>query len=245
VSLAYDSTKNVLYVLHASSVSVVSVSSTLLLALIQNVPVPALTAPAQIGVISGSKLVVSNKAPVGAVIVWNLNADGTLNGNGATTTLSRADGTSATPFAFVFFNNMLVLARVNGNEDPVVGGSDVVVYSFAQDNTLSNPQRLVLGQKATCWFALSGNVLFTANAASKTISRVSLNPNSGAPTLLGSTDVPFTPLDLAVSSDSMYLYALDGNTGSVSVYNADTNMQLLGSTTSHAAQIGFNGIAAF
>jgi 6-phosphogluconolactonase (cycloisomerase 2 family) len=72
--------------------------------------------------------------------------------------------------------------------------------------------------------------------------------SNGALTLLGATatDMGATPLDLAISADGKFLYALTAGEGTISVFSiaSDGSLTFLGTQKSIPAKSGQNGIAA-
>jgi 6-phosphogluconolactonase len=71
-------------------------------------------------------------------------------------------------------------------------------------------------------------------------------------TPIGATVVGINPsgsgnLDIAVSSDSKFLYSLNSENGTIGVFGIQEDGTLLnvGQAEAISAQVGFNGIAAF
>lgn len=145
-----------------------------------------------------------------------------------------------TPFGF----------GVTGDDELVVSeaaSGSISVYEASESGALTAlaPPEL-LGQKATCWLVVSrhGHHVFAANAASSTISSLSLSP-SGTLTLISAAAAsPANPLDLAFSSEDHFIYVRGGN-ALVSGYRVERD----GSLTPVAAIGGIptsaQGIAAY
>jgi 6-phosphogluconolactonase len=88
------------------------------------------------------------------------------------------------------------------------------------------------GQNASCWIAVNnrGNV-FTANTGSQTISAYALAAGKGELSLLDeAAGLGNRPIDMAVTSDSRFLYALDPANGGVDMFriNPDGSLTDLG-----------------
>ena len=93
--------------------------------------------------------------------------------------------------------------------------------------------------------------MYVSNAASSTISGFSIGA-TGALTPIGATVVGTNPtgavnLDIAVSSDSKFLYSLNSGNGTIGIFAIQEDGTLLNLSEAHAisANAGFNGIAAF
>jgi 6-phosphogluconolactonase (cycloisomerase 2 family) len=119
------------------------------------------------------------------------------------------------------------------------------------------------GGRATCWIAVTNDnrYAFTTNTLSDTvpdittgkgvISRLSVS-SDGTLTLLGQTDTgPEFPSDVALSSDSQYLYVLaptltGDDTSHIDVYRvgADGSLRHMQSTAENLPR-GISGAAAF
>jgi 6-phosphogluconolactonase (cycloisomerase 2 family) len=92
------------------------------------------------------------------------------------------------------------------------GANAVSSYSIDSSDSLRNISSSVAnGQHAVCWIATNGNrYLFTANPGSSTLSSFKLNADTGAVSLLAaSAGAVGKPLDIGVTKNGHYLYALD------------------------------------
>jgi len=104
---------------------------------------------------------------------------------------------------------------------------------------------VALGQKAPCWLVTTndGRYAFTANAGSGSISSLGIAPNGAASLLNPAAGTLAVPLDLAMTSNSKFLYVREG-TGAVSGFKVERDGSLtpLGSWAGLPA--GAQGIAA-
>lgn len=99
---------------------------------------------------------------------------------------------------------------------------------------------------ATCWVQVSkdGRFAYVTNTASKNITRYSIGADGGL-TMLGHAPTGTGPLDMAVSADGNYLYAINGVDGSISAFrvnSADGSLTLI-QTVNFAPNSAF-GLAA-
>jgi 6-phosphogluconolactonase (cycloisomerase 2 family) len=131
--------------------------------------------------------------------------------------------------------------------------SAITSYAVASNGTLTPISTSVptLGA-ATCWNAITpnGEWVYTSNAGTSTISGFTIAANGAliplSGTVLGTNPTGATNLDIAVSSDSKFLYSLDGKIGMISVFGIGPEGLLtnLGTIGGLPANVGFNGIAA-
>jgi 6-phosphogluconolactonase (cycloisomerase 2 family) len=158
----------------------------------------------------GSQLAVS-ELNTNHISIFNVNADGTLNGPFVN------DSSGSGPFGSVFlFSGPLLVTEA---------ATDALSSYFVRDNgTLNTISPSVLnGQAATCWVALSRNEEFayTTNAGSGTISIYRIFPNG----ILRLAGIVYSnrcdlaaPIDEAVSQDGRYLFVLNGNQGTITEF---------------------------
>jgi 6-phosphogluconolactonase (cycloisomerase 2 family) len=103
------------------------------------------------------------------------------------------------------------------------------------------------GQNASCWIAgNSRGDIFTANTGSQTISAYALAAGSGTISLLNeATGFGNRPIDMSVTSDGRFLYALDPANSGIDMFriNADGSLTDLG-TADGGLAIFAQGIAA-
>lgn len=212
--ISVTSYKNLLYVLNAGgsgNITGFTVGTNGSLSPIPNSTRPLsgnATGPAQVQFSAdGNTIAVTEKA-TNAIDIYTVNKDGTTNGP-----LSYASS-GATPFGFAFGKNgKLIVSEAFGGAP---GASAASSYRVESDGSLSvvsasSPTH----QTAACWLVLTGNerYAYTANAGSDSISGYSvgkdgslslLNPDG----ITGQTGAGSHPIDMALSNNSHYLYAL-------------------------------------
>jgi 6-phosphogluconolactonase (cycloisomerase 2 family) len=159
----------------------------------------------------GEALVVTDKAD-SKILVYSVDHDG-LPGMDPVTSPSNG----ITPFGFIFDQwGHLVVVEVTTDA--------VSSYNILNNDTLKviSPS-VVNGQKASCWIA--GNELgyiFTANPGSSTISSYKIDTENGKLTLLnGTAGAGNTPLDLAITVNGEFLYALDPSSGAIDMFQIE------------------------
>jgi len=178
-------------------------------------------------------LVVSDKAN-SRILVYSVGDDGLPGMNPVTST---SYGT--TPFGFIFDQQghlLVVEATTNA----------VSSYKILPDDTLDVISGSVPnGQKAACWIA--GNErgdVFTANPGTSSIS--AYKARHGVVALLnGVAGTGNTPLDLSITRDGHFLYALDPTYGTIDMFKIepDGSLTSLG-TVAGGFSIFAQGIAA-
>jgi len=145
------------------------------------------------------------------------------------------------PFAFIFDRR--------GHLVVVEAGSNAVsTYNILRDGTLQVISPSVAnGQIAACWIAgNSRGHVFTANPGTSSISSYKLRHGSGKISLLdGVAGVGDAPLDMAISVNGRFLYALDPGNGGIDMYRIEHDGSLtdLG-TAAGGLSIFAQGIAA-
>ncbi|WP_312641096.1 beta-propeller fold lactonase family protein [Hydrogenoanaerobacterium sp.] len=158
----------------------------------------------------GHKLVVSEKT-TNALSIYQVQSDGTL----LSLKIYRSIGT--VPFGSAFLNNNLLFVSE-------AGPNALSSYNVAADGVLTVISGSVLNhQKATCWVSVDskGKRAYTSNAGSGTITNYLIS-NDGSLTVDGS--IPSTrqgtgaPLDSAIDRSGQNFYVLNGNEGSISVF---------------------------
>jgi 6-phosphogluconolactonase len=145
------------------------------------------------------------------------------------------------PFGFIFDErgNLLVSEA---------GSGAVSAYQILRNGELQIISPSVAnGQTATCWIAanMRGNI-FTANTGSQTISAYKLLRRKGKLALLNATAGSGNrPIDMAVTLDNRFLYALDPADGALDSFqiNRDGSLTGLGSVAG-GLSIFAQGIAA-
>ncbi|MBO7743645.1 beta-propeller fold lactonase family protein [Paenibacillus sp. MWE-103] len=153
--------------------------------------------------------------------VFNVNRDGSLIGP----VINESSGTL--PFGSLFLSSGVLLVTE-------AGSSALSSYSLNRDGNLSVISGSVPnGQKTSCWVAATRNEQFayTSNTLSGTIAIYRID-YSGAAYFI--RNVPSTPpgiptglpIDIRTSKDGRYFYALNGNQGTISVFQIDEDGSL-------------------
>ncbi len=183
----------------------------------------------------GGGLVVTNRAD-NTILVYPVGRDGLPAVNPAT---SPSHG--LVPFGFIFDEQGYLLVAE-------AGSGAVSSYKMLHDGTLKViSQSVTNGQAATCWIAGNkrGNV-FTANTGSQTISAYQRKAGNGKLVLRNATSgVGNRPIDMAISVNGRFLYALDPADGAIDMFQIerDGNLIDLGTVVGGLA-IFAQGIAA-
>jgi 6-phosphogluconolactonase len=163
----------------------------------------------------GETLVVIDRAD--RILVYPVDQDGLP---AMTPVVSASNG--PVPFAFIFDRqgHLLVVE---------VGSNAVTSYNILHDGTLEVISPSVAnGQTAACWIAGNkrGNI-FTANPGTSSISSYKLRHGNGEISLLdGVAGVGDKPLDLSISVDGRFLYALDPGNGGIDMYRIERDGSL-------------------
>ncbi len=186
----------------------------------------------------GNNLVVTDKEDH-EILVFSLESDGTPSTTPVTTQSS-----GLVPFGFIFDRRGHLLVSE-------AGSGAASSYRILPDDTLdlitpSEPNN----QTATCWIA--GNKrgdVFTSNTASSTVSAYKLLAGNGR--LLLRDEAAYEaagsrPIDMAITADGRFLYALDPGNGTVHMFRIDRDGGLtdLGAIAGEGLSIFANGIAA-
>jgi len=182
----------------------------------------------------GDTLVVTDRS--GVILVYPVHRNGLP---AMSPVISTSNG--PVPFAFIFDRR--------GHLVVVEAGSNAVsTYNILRNGTLQVISPSVAnGQIAACWIA--GNTrghIFTSNPGTSSISSYKLKPGSGKISLLdGVAGDGDAPLDMAVSTNGRFLYALDPGNGGIDMYRIERDGSLtdLG-TIDGGLSIFAQGIAA-
>jgi 6-phosphogluconolactonase (cycloisomerase 2 family) len=186
----------------------------------------------------GNNLVVTDKGER-EILVFSLESDGTPSAAPVTTASS-----GVAPFGFIFDRRGHLLVSE-------AGSGAASSYRILPDDTLEVISASVPnGEAATCWIA--GNKrgdIFTSNTASGSVSAYKLLAGNGRLLLRDPTAsvAPSSPIDIAITADGRFLYALDPGAGSVHMFRIDRDGGLtdLDAITPVAGlSIFANGIAA-
>lgn len=126
------------------------------------------------------------------------------------------------------------------------GAGAAASYDVGDDGHLSAVGAPVaLGEAASCWLVTSadGQLAFVANAASGTISTLRIAPDGSLSLINAAAGTLNAPLDMALSTQSQYLYARDAS-GSLTGFqvHADGSLELV--TAVGGIPAGAQGIAA-
>lgn len=142
-----------------------------------------------------------------------------------------------TPFGFAFDrHNHAIVSEASGSVSSyAIEGADFEVIS----------SKVLTGQAAACWIAISknGKFAYTTNAASGTISSYAIGSDGSLTLLEGVTAAGSTPLDMAFSNNGRYLYTLAAGTHAIFIHQmgADGSLAELGMVS---VPTGVAGIAA-
>jgi 6-phosphogluconolactonase (cycloisomerase 2 family) len=134
----------------------------------------------------------------------------------------------AGPFGAAFTNRGILLVSE-------AGANALSSYSLNENGTLTVISGSVpTGQQATCWVSVSrnGHFAFTSNAGSGTISVFRVRENGTLTLLENVRSTPEgtpqgAPIDNGVSPNGRFLYALNGNQGTVSAFEIRENGRLM------------------
>lgn len=158
----------------------------------------------------GNRMVITDRAD-NEILVYAVGRNGLPDMNPA---VSPSNG--LVPFGFIFDERGHLLVAE-------AGSGAVSSYKILQDGTLQVISPSVAnGQAATCWIAgTERGGVFTANTASQTISAYTVTTGNGQITLHDATaGFAALPIDLAVSANGRFLYALAPGNGTVHAFRA-------------------------
>ena len=220
-------------------------------------------AAAAIGFAPGGRVLAVTERALGVIDTFRVRSDGTPG------PAKRHNAGAPQPFAFGFAGSHLELTNAGSVRtspaqlDPSQLRGSVLSFDLAGAGALTATGNVASGGRATRWLVVTkdGRYLFTANTLSDTvpdittgtgaISRFSV-ASDGKLTLLGQTDTgPGLPSDVALSSDSQYLYVIDptanqANSSHIDAYRvgAGGGLTHIQSTTRDLPR-GISGAAAF
>ncbi|MFD2614846.1 lactonase family protein [Paenibacillus gansuensis] len=161
----------------------------------------------------GSKILVS-EITTNLISVFHVNQDGTVRGP----ILNESSGIQ--PFGSLFLSSgVLLVTEAESNA--------LSSYSMNRNGRLNVISGSVpTGQKATCWVAVTKDerFAFTPNTLSGTIAVYRIDRNGALTFLRNVASTPEgvptgLPMDVGVSKDGRFLYALNGNLGTISVFH--------------------------
>lgn len=165
----------------------------------------------------GERLVVTDKTD-NKILVYSVGLRGLP---GMNPVISMSNG--LVPFGFIFDEQEHLLV--------VEAGSNAVSsYNILQNGTLQVISPSVAnGQVAACWIA--GNecgYIFTANPGTSSVSAYKLKVAVGTLVLLaGVAGMGNTPLDLAITANGWFLYALDPSNGGIDMFEIEPDGSLV------------------
>ncbi|MEJ9233440.1 lactonase family protein [Peribacillus butanolivorans] len=170
---------------------------------------------------NGSKIIIP-ELTTNYLSIFNVNKNGTVTGP----MINESNGNM--PFGSYFLSSGLLLVTE-------VGSNALSSYSLSDNGILHVISGSIpTGQKATCWVTASKNERFAyaTNTFSGTITIYRIS-GSGALTVAGhNSSTPAgtptgLPMNIEVSQDGRYLYTLNGNQGTVSVFNIQDDGSLV------------------
>lgn len=180
----------------------------------------------------GSHLLVTTKANGNNIDVFGVDRFGRVSAHPAVTNVP-----GGVPFAISYDPH----GRV---EVAMAGTASVTTYRLNSNSTLTQLAATVpTGQAGTCWVVSDGQLLFTTNPGSGSVTSLTAS-STGNVTVDGSTPTDAGTVDPAVSADGRYLYVETGAAGIVDEYAVHANGALtkIGATTV-ANATGAEGIA--
>ncbi len=143
--------------------------------------------------------------------------------------------TGSVPFGCAFSRNNVAVLAYTADAAPEAGG--VGSYRVTEDaDMIPIGSEVSNNQTASTWLVVTGNgqLAFTTNTVSGTISSFAVSPESGnvtlsqpvAATLRGGESRSIFPSDMALSNNSRYLYVRNGANGTVSGFVVHTDGSL-------------------
>jgi 6-phosphogluconolactonase (cycloisomerase 2 family) len=180
----------------------------------------------------GSKLVVTTKAASDSIDVFGLDHRG---GPSAQPVVNAKPGSVPFGAAFDSTGNLAVTET---------GPGALTTYRIDRQGKLTQLSSVPSGQKATCWVAGDGDLLFASNVGSANVSGYR-SDGTGDLALLGATATDAGTVDATTSPDGKYLYVQAGAAGIVDEFavNRDGSLTAIGAVTV-ADAAGAEGIIA-
>jgi 6-phosphogluconolactonase (cycloisomerase 2 family) len=202
------------------------------------------TDPAQVEFsVDGASFVVTEKA-TNRVDVFPVGHDGLLG------TITSYASAGLTPFGFAFGKRgQLFVSEAFGGAP---NASTVSSYQIADDGDLEVISPTVATtETAACWVAIpnNGRYLYTTNTGSSSLSGYAIRSNGtisllDADGVTGETGMGSSPIDLAFSNNSQFLYALSAGTNTITAFRVGPHGQLANVGTTMGLPAGSNGLAA-
>jgi 6-phosphogluconolactonase (cycloisomerase 2 family) len=195
----------------------------------------------------GSKLIVSERQ-TNKVDVFSVASDGSISDPVFN------DFTNKEPFGLQFDPSGVLLVTSTAGS--------VTSYSVNADNTLNViSENSPSSGSATCWVVSYGGQAWVSNTISSSLSAYTLRaggaldplgvvatqPATGSTIFPPITPATSFPLDLALSADGKYLYAIYSALGQIIAYKTGENGQLtaIDAVSPYPAQSGVEGLAAY
>jgi len=161
---------------------------------------------AQVGVIHTRKLIVTEKS--GDIEIFSLQSSGAVTGSATVV----ASGLLA-PFGLATKGKNAYVTIAHSNQIAIVSGtSKSIITEVVSASTSSGVQ-----QNAPCWAAITGCFLFTANAASKSVSRYAITGINIFADDATAAELANGPNDVAVSQGILAVV----NSPFVSIFSVD------------------------
>lgn len=203
------------------------------------------TAPAQVSFSpDGDTLVVTEKA-TNLIDTYHVN----YKGLPSTPIVNHSAG--MTPFGFAFDRRgHLIVSEAAGG---AVDASSLSSYRLSDDGSLEVISAAVPStETAACWVVTSqnGRYAYTTNTASSSISGYRINRDGSlmlrdADGVTAETGQNSSPIDMALSRNGRFLYALSASNGTIAAYQINVNGKLVPLPGSSELPTGVNGLAAF
>ncbi len=180
----------------------------------------------------GSRVLVTTKANGNDVDVFSVLPGGRLS---AAPAVNAEPGT--VPFAISFDRDGHVLIAE-------AGPNALATFALSPGGDLTQLDRALTGQAATCWVARAGRYVYASNAGSGSVSGYAVG-EAGVLSALGNTATDAGTVDASATPDGRFLYVQAGAAGIVDEYAVGSGGSLteIGSVTVPGAA-GGEGIAA-
>jgi 6-phosphogluconolactonase (cycloisomerase 2 family) len=126
------------------------------------------------------------------------------------------------------------------------GPNALTTFVVHRDGAAEQIAFAATGQQATCWIVAIGDLLYTSNAGSNSVSGFRATDHGRHLTALGNTGTHPGTIDAAASTDGRFLYVQTGVNGIVdefAVHHDGTLTRIGAVTVPHGA--GGEGIVAF
>ncbi|GAA1956563.1 lactonase family protein [Kitasatospora viridis] len=166
--------------------------------------------PAQIGFLAdGSQLVVTTKGNGSSIAVFGIDHSGAPSPAPVVTGLP-----GAVPFGFVPDGR-------HGLFVTEVGTNSLAAYRIGADGRAVREAAADTGQAAVCWVVRAGDVLYTSNAGSSTLTGVRATDHGSHLAVLGNTPTDPGTVDAAATPDGRHLYVQTGVNGIVDEFTVE------------------------